>query len=157
MGNDTISISELISIGLPNIINYSTVNATAISSEVIANVTNFGNVKVNLSLSGYANVTNDNLAMNCTLGSLRNISVVHEKYNLTTSNPGDITSYTEFGSKYVNLSSTITVKKFDLSYRQNDTYNDAVNASYWRIYVPRGVAGTCTGNIVFGATKQAGT
>jgi len=34
--------------------------------------------------------------------------------------------------------------------------NDAINSTYWRIYVPLGVAGTCQGNIVFGATVAPG-
>ena len=37
---------------------------------------------------------------------------------------------------------------------QGGWYNEAQNRTYWRIYVPLGVAGTCQGNIVFGGRKS---
>jgi len=63
---------------------------------------------------------------------------------------------TEFEAAYLNLTDASLVKEFALNYRQNDLANDdATSSTYWRIYAPRGVAGTCTGNIVFGATTAA--
>ena len=150
--SDNITIDTLIAIGLPSTINYGTVNATFVSDENITNVTNFGNVKINLSLSGYAFEEGDGLAMNCTLGAIKNISIYYEKYNLTASNPGQL-SLTEFENLYTNLTSNPVIKEFNLNYRQNDTVNKATNETYWRIYVPTGVAGTCQGNIVFAATQ----
>lgn len=155
-GYDEIDISQLLALGLPDVINYSTVNATSVSNEVAANVTNVGNVQVNLSLEGYARTQGDGYAMNCTYGSLQNISIDYEKYNLTNSTQGSL-SLTEFEANYTNLTSTASIKTFELNYRQNDTVNKAIDTTYWRIYIPKGVAGTCTGNIVFGATTAAGS
>jgi hypothetical protein len=152
----TTSISQLLALSLPSTINYGTVNATAVSEENITNVSNVGNVPVNLSLNGYAVNSGDNLAMNCTKGSTKNISIVFEKYNLTASTPV-VTSLTDFESKYVNLTSTATVKRFSLYFRQNDSVNEAINATYWRIYVPKGVAGSCEGKIVFAASTATGS
>ena len=151
IGSDNISISQLLAVGLPDSINYGTVNATSVSNENITNVTNYGNVDLNLSLSGYAVNVGDGNAMNCTLGTLKNISIEYEKYNLTTSIPGVLT-LSEFESNYTNLTESPVVNGFDLDYRQDDSVNNAKNETYWRIYVPEGVAGTCSGNIVFGAT-----
>jgi len=155
-GSDNISVAELLAISLPTDINYGTVNSTYVSNENITNVTNVGNVKINLSSSGYAFNESDGLAMNCTLGSIKNISIYYEKFNLTTSTAGTL-SLTQFEGNYVNLTSSPVVKRFSLDYRQNDTINEATNSTYWRIYVPLGVAGTCQGNIVFGATKATGS
>ncbi len=149
-------INTLLSVGLPSSIDYGVVNSTEVSQEKIANVTNFGNVLLNLSLSGYGGVVNDNLSMNCTLG---NISVDYEKFNLTTGNstlePMNLTSLDE---QYENLTSNVTTKKFGLHFRKNDTneFFDSANATYWRIYVPVGAAGNCSGFIVFGATTANG-
>lgn len=77
--------------------------------------------------------------MNCSIGNIKNISINYEKYNLNTSTAGSLT-LTEFEAAYVNLTSSPVVKKFDLNYRQNDTEDDAINSTYWRIYVPLGVA-----------------
>ncbi|RMD45945.1 hypothetical protein D6829_00735 [Candidatus Pacearchaeota archaeon] len=153
---DNISISQLLALGLPDIIDYGTVNATEVSDEQTANVTNYGNVAVNLSLEGYAVTQGDGYAMNCTLGNVQNITIDYEKYNLTNSNPGTLT-LTQFEANYTNLTSSAVVKFFNLTARQNDTQNEAIKPSYWRIYVPKGVAGNCTGHIVFGATTAAGS
>jgi hypothetical protein len=153
--SDSITISPLLSLGLPDVINYGTVNATEVSNENITNVTNYGNVQVNLSLEGYGAVEDDNLAMVCTLGNIGTIAIEHEKYNLTASNPGQLT-LAQLTGNYTNLTSGAPpIRQFELDYRTNDTVNEAIKQSYWRIYVPRGVAGTCNGSIIFGATQAS--
>ena len=154
-GSDLINISPLLALGLPDFIYYGTVNATYVSGENISNVTNYGNIPVNLSLSGYGFRESDNNAMNCTLGAIKNISIQNEKYNLTIPHTGDYT-LTQFIVNYTNLSSAPTVRSFNLDFRHNDAVNEAWNHTYWRIYVPLGVAGTCQGNIIFGAVQANG-
>jgi hypothetical protein len=149
-------VSELLAFGLPDSIDYGTVNATSVSSEQLINVTNYGNVQINVSLEGYGAFPNDGNAMNCSQGASKNISVELEKYNLSSSTAGTL-SLTEFEATYINLSTTPVIKQFELIFRTNDTITNAIKESYWRIYVPKGVAGTCTGNIVFGATTSSGT
>ncbi len=152
------TVNTLLALGLPNSIDYGVVNGTTVSTEKIANVTNFGNVIFNLTLYGYGAVPNDNLSMNCSLGNVQNISIAYEKYNLTTSNTS-VLNLTQFESIYLNLTGSSVIKNFNSPQRQNDTqaHVDDTNSTYWRIYVPRGVAGTCSGNIVFGAVQTAGT
>ncbi len=154
--SDQETISELLALGLPGIIQYGTVNATSVSDEQEINVTNYGNTKVNISLEGYGANPNDGNAMNCTFGATKNISAELEKYNLSTSTSGQV-SLTEFEASYINLTTTPEVKQFNLTSRISDISEDTAKPTYWRIYVPKGVAGTCTGNIVFGATTAAGS
>lgn len=154
--NDNITINSLLALGLPDIIQYGTVNATYVSNENVTNVTNYGNVPLNISLNGYGFTPGDGNAMNCTLGANKNISIEYEKYNLTTTTPGDLT-YTQFVGNYTSLTTDPVIKDFDLNFRQNENVNDAWNHSYWRVYVPLGVAGTCQGNIIFAATQSDGT
>ncbi len=152
--SDTITVNDLLSINLPETINYGTVNATYVSNENVTRVTNFGNVPLNLTLSGYGYAENDNLAMNCTLGSNKNISVHYEKFNLTSTSSIDQSDFSEFDQYYANLSETPTIYNFNLNYNFDETTNGAYNDTYWRVYVPLGVAGSCSGNIIFGATKS---
>ena len=154
--SDKQTVSELLALGLPDEIDYGTVNATYASGEQTTNITNYGNIEINLSLEGYGAFPGDGNAMNCTLGAVGNISVEYEKYNLTASNPGTL-SLSELEATHTNLTTTAETKKFNLAARTNDTVNKAIKQSYWRIYVPTGVAGTCTGNIIFGATTAAGS
>ena len=154
--SDNITISPLLALGLPDIIQYGTVNATYVSDENVTNVTNLGNVPVNLSLNGYAWTPGDGNAMNCTLGAIKNISIEHEKYNLTASTPGDLVLVQAIGN-YTNLTTNPVIKEFSLDFRHNENVNEAWNYSYWRIYVPLGVAGTCQGNIIFAGTQSDGS
>lgn len=154
-GNDFSNISTLLALGLPDVLYYGEVNATEVSAENVTTVINYGNAKVNLSLNGYGFKENDGNAMNCTLGSNKNISIQHEKYNLTSNHTG-VLNIAQTVSNYTNLTITPTTRIFNLDYRRNDTFNEAKNNTYWRIYVPLGVAGTCQGNIIFGGVVAAG-
>lgn len=156
-GNDTITINRLLALDMPNSINYGVVNATAISEENISRLYNYGNVGFNLSLYGYARIPGDNLSMNCSLGTIKNISIGYEKYNLTASNQGDLVNLTIFETNYTNLTSSSITRMVNLPQRLDDANNEAYNDTYWRIYVPLGVAGSCSGNIVFVATQSQGT
>lgn len=154
--SDTITISPLLALGLPDVIDYGTVDATYVSDENVTNVTNYGNVQINLTLEGYGIVPGDGIAMNCTKGNVGNISIEYEKYNLSATTAGAV-SLSEFEASYINLTSAPVSKRFELAARTNDATNDAIKKSYWRIYVPMGVAGTCQGNIIFGATQANGS
>lgn len=156
--SNTTTINTLLAFSLPDLIDYGTVSAGNVSDERIVNITNVGNARVNLSLSGYGRYVGDGNAMNCSLGGTRNISISYEKYNLTASNAGGL-NLAQFESRYVNLTSNAITRRFNLNWRQNDASSgvDDYNATYWRIYVPAGVAGSCTGNVVFGATIGAGS
>ncbi|HLC78412.1 MAG TPA: hypothetical protein VJH92_04765, partial [Candidatus Nanoarchaeia archaeon] len=153
--SDNTTLNQLLSIGLVSSADYGIVNATYVSDELTLNVTNYGNILVNLSLSGYGNSISDGNSMIC---SGRNISINYHKYNLSTSTPGTL-SLSEFEQKYINLSSNIATRGFRLNYRENDLQEgvDDTNSTYWRVYVPTGVGLNCQGNIVFGATLAVGS
>lgn len=153
--SNTSVINRLLALDVPDRINYGTVNATEVSLENRSRLFNYGNVHFNISLYGYALNDWDNLSMNCSLGYIKNISIEHEKYNLTGTTAGVLTL--SGTGDYTNLSSNTTYyKKINLMQRQNDAVDNAYNDTYWRIYVPLGVAGTCRGNVVFSAIASPG-
>ena len=153
--NDNLTfINSLLALSVPSPINFGEINSTRVSSESEINVTNVGNAQVNLSLSGYGASVGDGLAMNCSLGT--NISVENAKFNLTASNFGNL-NLGEVEANYTNLSSSPIVRKYDLDFRHNDLVDDAFNSTYWRMYVPKGSAGNCSGNVVFGAVISGGS
>jgi len=147
--SDTTTVNELLAIGTNSTVDFGTVDALAMSNETLIEVINYGNIMINLSLSGYGKTPGDGNAMQCLEG---NISVEDLKYNLTTSNPGAM-SFSIADSLYLNLSSNPVVNEFNLAFRTNDTHNFARNNTFWRIRVPMGVTGDCNGSIIFGATK----
>jgi hypothetical protein len=148
IASDFISINTLLAIGTNNTINYSLVNANAVSPQVMVEITNYGNVKMNLSLSGFGNISEDGNSMNCDGG---NISIDYTKYNLTASNP-EYMGLTTFETLFKNLTSYPTIEPINLDNRQNDLTNEAHANIYWRVFVPASVGTTCQGNIIMGAT-----
>jgi hypothetical protein len=149
--SNTSIVNTLLSVGVPDSIDYSTLGPGQVSEEMEINITNYGNVMINLSLAGYGVSEGDGLAMDC---DFENISVEHEKYNLTASNPGTL-DRGQADVVYENMSSQTAIREFNLDYRTQDLLNDASNITYWRIYVPIGAAGSCQGNLIFGASQEA--
>lgn len=146
------TMQELMSLGVQDYVEFGIINSTYVSNESTVNVTNLGNVEIDLILSGYGETGGDGYSMKCNLGD-EGIPIGYQKYDLTTSVSGPL-SLSAFQSLYTSLTSDTTFKNYNLDYRKNDTFNDATNSTYWRIYVPRGVAGDCDGNIVFSATSS---
>jgi hypothetical protein len=151
--SDSTNVNELLAINVESPVNYGVLQGNSVSLEKIVNITNYGNVKINLSLSGYGESEGDNVSMGC--GDSGNISVNFEKYNLTNSNPG-VLDLGEFEQNYKNLTSQVHINNFNLDYRKREDYNEAFNNTYWRIFVPPTITGECNGSIVFGAVTMPG-
>ena len=119
-------------------IDYGNVAVEDFSNETAANITNFGNMPINVSVEGYGVNRGDGLAMNCSINS--NITVNNEHFALT--------SGIAYGAKTVltsapQLLSGLTMPKQTLSSTQ------IVNSTYWQLYIPPNPAGNCTGWIIF--------
>jgi len=150
-GIDNTSINTLLGIEFSDSINFGTIGPSKVSNESVNNVTNRGNVRIDIRLDGYGGYDGDGNAMNCSNG--QNISIGYEKYNLTASNLGTLT-LTQFESFYKNLTdSLVNEAGFNLDYRKNDALNEANKQTYWRIYVPIGlpINVSCGGRINIGA------
>ncbi len=123
-------------------IDYGNLAVGDTSAQVPANITNIGNMDINISLKGYGRTEGDGLAVNCTIG---NITIENERYSFvegegwTTSTP---------------LSSTFEmIADFNMSQQIVDG-TPVVNTTYWRLYVPPNPFGACTGTIVFQAEES---
>ena len=147
-GSDTTFINPLLSIWVSDSVNFSTVDVTTLSDEKTIQIINLGNTRINLSVYGYGQTPGDGNSMICTN---QNLTISDTKYNFTSSNSGAINPV-DANLYYTNLTSNPTVGKFGLNNRQNDVTNDAINDTYWRVYVQKKSLGTCQGNIIIGAT-----
>ncbi|MCK5450083.1 hypothetical protein KAI32_04400 [Candidatus Pacearchaeota archaeon] len=148
--SDSTFVNTLLSIGVTSPISFEITGPTEVTPEKIIEIINYGNVKINLSLSGYGETEDDGNSMICTE---KNISIDHTKYNITSSNTGQM-DLSELSDYYLNLTHNPTIEAFKLSSRENDATNDARNDTYWRVYVPAGTGGSCQGNIIIGATQN---
>ena len=141
--NTAENITKLVALNVTEIIDFGTLSVNQNSTgDFIANVTNLGNVRIDLNLHGYARNDGDGYAMVCEVG---NISIGWEKYNLTT--PG-----LSHGAM-TNLSGAavgVTETNFNLV-SATQANSPSIANTYWKIGIPPGTRGICNGTIVFNA------
>jgi hypothetical protein len=135
-------INPLIAIGVsPSIINYGELGRMQISpSDIDVNVTNYGNVQLDLNLSAYALYPNDNISMDCTTG---NISLSLERFS---ENSGDNFNL----MTAVNNSLNGVYVDFNLPKRDGGA-PESRKSVYWKLQIPSEVSGQCNGKVVFTA------
>jgi hypothetical protein len=138
--SNTTIINQLLALNVTSLIDYGNLAVGDTSAAQQANVTNFGNININVSVRGYGNTSNDSLAFVC---QFNNISIANEKYSLNAT--------ADFATQYVALSSNFTiVNSLMLPQQQNDS-QQVINNTYWRLYVPPNPFGQCNGTVVFQA------
>jgi len=122
-------------------IDYGNVPVEGFSNDVGANLTNLGNMGINISVEGYGAKRNDGLAMNCSFG---NISVANEKFGLI--------SGLDYAANMTALSGALNgVLIPNLTILKQNTSSQVINTTFWKLYVPPNPAGNCTGYIIFTA------
>ena len=121
-------------------INYGNVAVEEYSGNVTANVTNLGNVPINVTVHGYGTQYNDGLAMNCSIWG--NISIESERFSAN-----DV----DWASKIPLAVSAQQIPGLTLSKQVDD--NPIVNTTYWQLYInsTNVPGGNCTGYVVFTA------
>jgi len=106
-----------------------------------ANVTNFGNMPINITVEGYGSKQGDGLAMNCSLGG--NITVDNERFSLYD---------TAFSSRTVLNSSPVNVNGLTVL-KQTVPNTLMTNSTYWQMFInsTNNPGGNCSGYVIFTA------
>ena len=144
-------VEPLIAINVPESINYGELAVTENSSMIQTNLTNYGNININISVKGWGGddeIAGENLSMICRRATdgqnFANISIGYEKYSLYP--------WTNYSNMTNLTSNQVGIANFTLYQRINDSseeFGHDFNATYWRIYIPLGVTGFCNGTILF--------
>lgn len=134
------TILPLYALNLTDGISFGNVEPNQESGEVTANITNIGNMPINMTLQGYAVSIGDSIGMNCSDNT--NISIDRVKYSLI---PSAYVSKTSMNGAPQQL--TLTMPK-------PTSTTPLLNATYWQVS-PNPVLGSlvrnCTGFIIFSA------
>jgi hypothetical protein len=145
-GYNNASISALLALNVTNLIDYGNLVVSETSAAAVpANVTNLGNVPLNVTVYGYGD---DNetlyagLAMVC---QQRNITLSNERY--------DLSSATAYDSMTRLTGSPATIAGLRIE-KQTNPSAYMVNSTYWRLHVnsTTNPFGLCNGTVVFGAS-----
>lgn len=145
----TFTINEVLGISLNStILDYGSLSVTETSQLVPINVTNIGNVPINVTLRGFGG-DNESLGINntmlCEAGA--NISFGNQRFSLNND--------AAFASM-LNLSNQTTfIPNLGIPRRVTDeTLGNSSNSTYWRLQVPLGPSGICNGTIIYGAVQD---
>src|SRR3989339_269533 len=138
---NTTTMLPLYALNLTDGIDYGNMQVDDYSSaDILANITNFGNMNINISIEGYGVTRGDGLAMNCSING--NISIENERFALNASSPWDSMTPLTNSSALIN---DLTMPKQTVSGSQ------IINTTYWKLYIPPNPAGNCSGYVLFSA------
>lgn len=138
--SNTTAINALYALNVTPLLDYGEVDAGDIVGNITANITNLGNLPINITVQGYGSTPGDNLSFVCEFGNL-SVDVQHFAANTTAS----------FGEKQVLTSSFQQI--FNLTVPKTTSGELAVNATWWELYIDpsQAAAGGCNGTLVFQA------
>jgi hypothetical protein len=133
-------INSLVAIKLEPVLDYGQLEVGQISNDTQANITNAGNRHANISVKGWGAAEGDGLSFDCDYGS---IPVGDEKYSIVSETA--YSSMTSLSDVSVNITGFTVPQRIDESL-------ESINSTYWKVYIPVGAGGLCTGKILFTAS-----
>jgi len=141
---DNAKVNPVFALNVPAVLNYGELSINQTSpADVMVNVTNTGNMNIDLKLNGYGgtNLVENNLSMKCALG---NITIANERFSQTAAQAFSL--MTALSGQHAN---PYYWNAFSLSQRKSELLNSS-KGTYWKIRVPMGgVKGQCNGTVVF--------
>jgi len=139
-------INEVLGINVESsILDYGNITVTQTSNPTRQNVTNGGNIPINITVRGFGGSNESigqNLSMVCETGT--NITFGNQRFY-----PGNNTA---FGDMYNLTNKTRQIFNLTVPQRTTDSgLGNSSNATFWRLQIPLGASGICNGTIIFGA------
>lgn len=136
------TVTPLVAIKIPDLLDYGNLAVNQISNDTAANVTNAGNRNANISVEGYGQTPLDGYAFICDFGT---IALSYERYNVTVNSTfSDMSQLT---------GATTMIPSFYVPQRTSESA-DSINQTYWKVQIPIGAGGVCNGKILFTATDK---
>ncbi|MBN2052966.1 hypothetical protein JW756_05660 [Candidatus Woesearchaeota archaeon] len=140
--SDNTSVNQLFALNVStSVVDYGSLQPDNISSNVTVNISNVGNMPMNVSVYGFGGddeTTGAGLSMVC---QINNITIEFERF--ATNNTADYNSKRQLSGSLQDLQFTIPSK---------NVYDDVVqNSTYWQFMVPPQYQafGQCNGSVVF--------
>ncbi len=141
------NLNEILGIAVESsVMDYGNLSVTQVSGVVRQNITNIGNIPMNVTVRGYGGDDEEigsNVSMICDTGSTTNITTGYHRFS--------ITNVTTFGSMFNLTNQTRQIINLTIPQRTADNgYGNSSNSTFWRLEVPLGASGICNGTIIFG-------
>ncbi|MBD3203385.1 hypothetical protein GF327_03765 [Candidatus Woesearchaeota archaeon] len=142
--SDSINVNPLTAIYIPTdtVLDFGELETGQTSGDKEANITNAGNIQINISVQGWANTKGDDLAMDCEYGT---IDRTYEKYAVTS---GELFS----AMTELPLNDEMIAGLF--IERQTADGSLKTNTTYWKLEIPPSAGGICEGKLLFTASAK---
>jgi len=141
---DDIEVQDLIALDVPGLVDFGSLYVGDTSGETTITTTNTGNTMIDILLDAYGFVNGDAKAMVCTGGGVGSIDNSWLKYNATETamdfDDGTMTAITD---------DPVLRDEVNL-YQSNEVGGNSTQATYWKLRIPVGVEGFCSGIVTFG-------
>ena len=132
-------IDPLYAVNITDGIDFANVSAGLPSNNITVNITNFGNMAVNVTLQGYALVIGDNNGMNCS-----------DHTNITITNIRFSTNNTASFAQKIPMDGSIQSLNFKINKQTNAS--QIFNTTYWQVSPnPGTINRICNGYVIFSA------
>ena len=144
-GYKNVTVSPLYAFNVTNTIDFGNMYVGEASQNAVqANVTNFGNMNINVSVYGYGaenQALYSSLALLC---EVRNLTLTNERYSLSSS--------PAWASMTAITATAVQIPNLTVIQRQDENL-EVVNSTYWRLYVDpaSNPFGQCNGTVIFSA------
>lgn len=144
--SSSFTINEVLGIQVETTdLNYGNMTVTQVSDAIRENITNIGNVPINVSVRGFGGInetTGQNISMICEDGD--NITFNFQRYALSDT--------TAFANMWNLSNQSRQIINMSLPKRTEDIhYGNSTNTTYWRLQIPASSSGVCNGTIIFSA------
>ena len=143
-GYQNVTINPLYALNVTDVIDFGDMFVGETSqTSVQANITNFGNMNINVSVYGFGGDNQTlypNLAMVCTI---RNLSLTNERYSSDDQAWSSMTAIS---------ASAVLIPNITIPQQQIDSQRE-INTTYWRLFIDptTNPFGQCNGTVVFSA------
>jgi hypothetical protein len=143
VGNGTSVFYPVYALNVTDGIDFGNAAVQDFTGNVTANITNIGNMAINVTVEGYGANRGDGLAMSCGLGG--NITVGNERF---------ATANVDWSSKIPLSSSPQMLPNITMQKQINSTV--LTNTTYWQLYIDstNNPGGNCTGYVIFTAVAS---
>ncbi|MFH1850066.1 MAG: hypothetical protein ABH879_07855 [archaeon] len=145
-------VTTTLGIDVPVQVDYGNLSVSETSSLQTVNITNIGNVPLNVSVLAYGGdsyINGMNLSMICRDASSINISSIYQRFSVYSDTT--FANMKRMGNESVNINMTINQRTDE----NNPILGEDRNQTFWLLQIPLGVTRECNGTLEFIATDDS--
>lgn len=143
-----VKVNEVLGIDVETLsLDYGNLSVSQISDPVRENVTNIGNIPINVTIRGYGG-NNESIGQNVTMmcESGTNITFNNQRFDVNNNSQNVFADMINLTNQTRQIADLTIPKR-----TESAGFGNSSNSTFWRLQIPLGASGVCNGTIIFGA------